>query len=118
MYHRLKYGALCSHDDCKVSRPSLIPCGQCCLFTRWIAGGEETVVLFLFLAGLPHHAIEIRRLIRAAAPFVAGYLRKGVKRACARRRSLRIRALNFLVWSEFSLIHYADRRPFPPKRKR
>src|SRR5262245_40197303 len=51
--------------------------------------------LFLFLAGLLYYAIEIRRLIRAAAPFVAGHLRIRTKRARARRRTLWIRALPF-----------------------
>src|SRR5215510_14814743 len=51
--------------------------------------------LFLFLAGLLHHASEIRRLIRTAAPFVTGYLRIRTKRARAQGRSLRGRALLF-----------------------
>src|SRR5262245_7496132 len=51
--------------------------------------------LFLFLDWLLYHASEIRRLIRTAAPFIAGYLRIRAKRACARRRRLRIRALPF-----------------------
>src|SRR4030095_2240580 len=51
--------------------------------------------LFLLFGGPFHHTTEIRRLIRTAAPFVAGHLRIRAKRARAQARSLRGRALPF-----------------------